>query len=146
MPFAQINIARMLYDPAAPGMSEFMDNLDRINGLAESAPGFLWRMQDETGNATDIRAFDDARMLINMSSWESVETLEAFVYQSTHKQFVARRRDWFEMPTQAAYAIWPIRPDHQPSAAEGIAKLDQLRHDGPNERVFDFSWWRARSR
>ena len=32
--------------------TEFMDGLDRINALADRAPGFVWRLQTDAGNAT----------------------------------------------------------------------------------------------
>ena len=42
---AEINVARMkginINDPI---MKEFVDNLDKVNALAESSPGFVWRL------------------------------------------------------------------------------------------------------
>ena len=53
--------------------------------MADGAPGFVWRLQTEDGNSTALRAFEDdaegsdGGILINMSVWESVEALAAFV-------------------------------------------------------------------
>ncbi len=139
---AQINIAHMLFDRDQPGMAGFMDNLDRINTLAESSDGFMWRLKDDSGNATDIQAFDNPRILINISVWESTDALYNFVYKTVHKKFVGRRTQWFEPATQPGYAIWPVAPGHKPKLAEGIAKLDQFRHNGASATVFDFTWWK----
>jgi len=49
---AQINIARILAPLDDPIMAEFVANLERINALADAAPGFVWRLQSSNGNAT----------------------------------------------------------------------------------------------
>ncbi|MFZ0670378.1 MAG: DUF3291 domain-containing protein, partial [Pseudolabrys sp.] len=52
---AQFNIARILYPLDDPRMREFVENVDRVNGLADKIPGFVWRLQDERGHAMNIR-------------------------------------------------------------------------------------------
>ncbi|MDH3740809.1 MAG: DUF3291 domain-containing protein, partial [Hyphomicrobiales bacterium] len=52
MHLAQLNVGTMLYPQDDPRMAGFMDNLDRVNAIADRAPGFVWRLQDESGNAT----------------------------------------------------------------------------------------------
>lgn len=64
---AQLNIARMRAPLDDPIMSGFVDQLDHINSVAEQSPGFVWRLQTETGDATAIRIFDDDHILVNMS-------------------------------------------------------------------------------
>lgn len=54
---AQLNIARMLAPIDSPVMADFVANLDRINQLAEKSDGFVWRLKDDTNNATSIRIF-----------------------------------------------------------------------------------------
>ncbi len=51
---AQINIARMLAPIEGPVMVDFVNNLDRINALAEKRKGFKWRLKGEENNATTI--------------------------------------------------------------------------------------------
>src|SRR5262245_58760424 len=92
---AQFNIGRIRYPLDDPRMADFVNNLDRVNAIAEHTPGFVWRLQDDSGNATAIHAFDDPRMLLNMSVWESVEALERFVWQTVHKRVYGRRTDQF---------------------------------------------------
>ena len=72
-------------------IAEFMDNLDRINAVAEASPGFIWRLKDDSNNATAIRVFEDPRIAVNMSVWESIEALQAYAYRSEHVQFFRRR-------------------------------------------------------
>ena len=62
-----------------------MHNLAAINVVADVAPGFVWRLQDEAGNATGIEVTDDDLSVINLSVWESVADLEAYVYHSVHR-------------------------------------------------------------
>ena len=52
---AQVNIGRVVAPVDDPKMAEFMAQLDEVNALAEAAPGFVWRLQSSSGNATDVR-------------------------------------------------------------------------------------------
>lgn len=49
---AQIIIGRMVASIDSPVVVGFVDNLERISALADSAPGFVWRLQSDTGDAT----------------------------------------------------------------------------------------------
>jgi hypothetical protein len=70
---AQLNIGRFRYPTDDPRMATFMTNLDRINALAERSVGFVWRLKDDSNNATAIRAASDPTRAVNLSVWESVE-------------------------------------------------------------------------
>ncbi|HEV2270903.1 MAG TPA: DUF3291 domain-containing protein [Steroidobacteraceae bacterium] len=136
---AQLNVGRAVAPPGSPELAEFMAALDRINALAESSPGFVWRLQSASGNATDILVSEDPRSLINMSVWSSVESLFAFVYRSGHSAVMQRRREWFEKPAQAHQVLWWIPAGHIPTVAEALERLAHLRREGPSERAFTFS-------
>src|SRR5665811_1128047 len=82
MHLAQINVGRLLYPIDDPRIADFVDNLDRINALAEESPGFVWRLKDDAGNATQIRPYDDPGILVNMSVWASPEALYEFSYRT----------------------------------------------------------------
>ena len=69
---AQLNIALMKEPLDSPVMTEFVANLDRINALAESATGFVWRLQTEEGDATALRPLGE-NVLVNMSVWRDVD-------------------------------------------------------------------------
>ena len=89
---AQLNIGIIRGPMDSPLMAEFAANLDRINALADSSPGFVWRLQTEDGDATAIRPFDTPNMLLNMSVWQDLEQLRQFVYRSAHVEIMRRRR------------------------------------------------------
>src|SRR2546429_3938611 len=93
---AQINIARLIAPIDDPRIAEFVNQLDPINRLAEESPGFVWRLQSESGNATDIAYNDDPFIIVNMSVWESIETLPDFAYKSDHARVLRDRAKWFE--------------------------------------------------
>ena len=69
---AQINIGRLIAPIDDPRIAGFVLQLDPVNALADAAPGFVWRLQSSSGNATDIVYSDDPFVLVNMSVWESV--------------------------------------------------------------------------
>jgi Domain of unknown function (DUF3291) len=135
---AQLNVGRMVGPTTAPEVAEFMAALDPINALADAAPGFVWRLQTEAGNATDVHAFDDPLLLLNMSVWESIEALRAFTYTTAHTAVLRRRREWFEKLGDAHLVLWWIPAGHIPTTAEAIERLERLRRDGPTPAAFTF--------
>ena len=134
---AQANIARMIEPLDSPRMADFVANLGRINALAESAPGFVWRIQTEAGDATALRPLGD-HILINVSVWKDVESLNQYVYQSGHAEVMRRRKEWFEPMREAWVVLWWIPKGHRPTEAEAIARLELLRANGPTQDAFTF--------
>ena len=133
---AQINIARAVAPVDDPQLADFMAALDEINALAEASPGFVWRLQTEDGNATSIQAFDDPRLLVNMSVWESCDALFTYVYRSAHAKIMARRREWFDKMDGPYQALWWVTKGHRPSVEEGRKKLQVLAEQGPTPEAF----------
>lgn len=135
---AQVNIAL----PQAPLDSEqlrtFAELLDPINELAESSPGFVWRLKSDDGDATAFRGFGDDRLIINLSVWESVEALGDFVYHSHHAAVMRRRREWFEQLREAYTALWWVPAGWQPGIAEAEERVACLRTAGPTPYAFTF--------
>ena len=134
---AQFNVARMTESLESPGMADFVANLDRINALAEAAPGFAWRLQTDDGDATALRPLGE-QLLVNMSVWRDVESLSAFVYRSAHVEIMRRRAEWFERMAEAYVVLWWVPCGHRPNVAEAIARLDVLRARGPSPEAFTF--------
>src|SRR6266446_4935442 len=93
---AQVNIARMLAPLTEPLMAGFVAQLDAINALADSSPGFLWRLQTPEGNATALRPYEDDLVLVNLSLWASLADLSTFVYKSRHRRVLQQRLEWFQ--------------------------------------------------
>ncbi len=135
---AQLNIGVIKGPMDSPVMSEFAAALDRINAVAEDSPGFVWRLQTDDGDATSIRPFEDENMLVNMSVWKDVESLNKYVYSSAHVELMRRRREWFERMPEAFLVLWWVKKDHRPTVAEAIEKLQRLRADGATADAFTF--------
>jgi hypothetical protein len=135
---AQLNVARFKLPLEDPSMIGFVEQLDPINAIADRAPGFVWRLQTEEGNATSIRAFDDDLMLVNMSLWESVESLADFVYRSGHIDVMRRRREWAERMPEAYMVLWWVAAGEIPSVDEAKDRLEHLREHGPSPTAFTF--------
>jgi hypothetical protein len=136
---AQVNIGRLRAPVDDPLITEFVAGLDRINALADRAPGFVWRLQTEDGNATAVRPVaDDELLAINMSVWESVEALADFVYRSGHVTFMRRRREWFERFATSYLALWWIPAGATPTVAEAMDRLAHLDRHGPTAAAFTF--------
>lgn len=136
---AQVNIARMRAPLDAPLMADFVAQLETVNALADASPGFVWRLQGEDGDATSVQAFDDPLILINMSVWESVEALHAFVYKSGHRGVLKDRQRWFEAFAAPHMALWWIAAGHIPTPEEAKARLELLARIGPSPDAFTFS-------
>lgn len=134
---AQLNVGIMRGPQDSPEMAEFMNALDAINLLAERSPGFVWRLQDETGNATSISVFEDDT-LVNMSVWEDRDSLFKYVYNSGHTHYIGRRKEWFEMPTEPHMVLWWVLVGHEPTPLEAKERLFHLREHGPTEHAFTF--------
>lgn len=135
---AQLNVGRLVAPTTAPELAEFMTALAPINAIADRAAGFVWRLQADVGDATTIHAFDDELLLLNMSVWESIETLRAFTYSSAHTAYLGRRREWFEKMALAHMVLWWVPAGHIPSVEEAIGRLELLRRDGPTPAAFTF--------
>src|SRR5262249_53784889 len=137
---AQLNIGRIRYPVDDPRMADFMTNLDLVNGIAERSEGFVWRLKGDGDNATSLRAFEDPTVILNMSVWESIETLEKFVWQTVHKRFYGRKQEWFERLDSPHFVLWWIPVGHRPSVAEAIERLNHLREHGPGDHAFDWQY------
>ncbi len=121
-----------------PLMAGFVAELEPLNALADASPGFVWRLQTEAGDATEIDVFGDALILFNMSVWESIEALESYVYRSNHVKVMRQRSEWFERPKRSPFVLWWIEQGRTPTIEEGKARLEKLWADGPTPEAFTF--------
>lgn len=135
---AQANIGRIVAPLDDPRMKGFVDQLDYINAVADRSDGFVWRLQTEEGDATAIRAFDDDRILFNMSVWQSIEALHEYTYRSDHRGPLRDRRQWFERFGRPHLALWWIPAGHIPTVEEAKDRLDLLYERGPSPVAFTF--------
>lgn len=135
---AQINIGKLLAPESDPRVRPFFEALDRINAIADAFDGFVWRLQSESGNATDISVAPDPLLIVNMSVWRDAESLFAFVYRSGHTPEMARRREYFHRSPGAYQALWWVPAGHRPSIEEGLSRLWMLDRYGPSPQAFTF--------
>ncbi|MEO1018578.1 MAG: DUF3291 domain-containing protein [Pseudomonadota bacterium] len=137
---AQINIARWAVDPASAEAAEFIDNLDRINGLAEQSPGFIWRLKEEQGgNAIAIPTPWGQGIIANLTVWQNLEALRHFTYKTDHLYFVKKRRAWFQELDSPHFALWWIEADKLPDLVEAKERLDRIEASGPTPEAFTFA-------
>jgi hypothetical protein len=138
---AQVNIGRLLAPLDSAELAGFVAGLEPVNALADAAPGFVWRLQTEDGDATSVRAFGwdaagSAGVLVNMSVWESVEALAAFAYGGPHLAVLRRRREWFERMRESYSALWWVPAGVRPATADAEDRIRRLRADGPTPAAF----------
>lgn len=135
---AQLNIARFKLPQAHPDNADFINNLDRVNAIAEAQPGFIWRFTGAGNDALDVQAFDDPNIASNMSIWKDVDALFQFVHQNQeHTNIMRRRHEWFGK-IEFYVVLWWIDAGHKPTLEEAKARLETLQCDGPSERAFSF--------
>lgn len=140
---AQVNIGRLAAPADSEQLAGFFAQLEPVNAAADGAPGFVWRLQTEEGNATAIVAFewdqgDSHGVLVNMSVWESIEQLAAFVYGDLHRAVLRGRRAWFQTVAEATTCLWWVPAGHRPSTDEAEERLMLLRQHGPTPAAFTF--------
>ncbi|MEM8692015.1 MAG: DUF3291 domain-containing protein [Pseudomonadota bacterium] len=136
MNVAELNVGYARYDLDDPRIAEFMENLNRVNALAERSPGFVWRMQSDGGNATDIAVPGDADMIANMSVWRDVESLGAYVFNTVHPRFYDKGPKWFEAMDRPHFVMWHVPEGHIPTLEEAMERLTHLRVHGSTDYAF----------
>ena len=134
---AQLNIAQMKFAIDDPAMADFVGRLEEINALADSAPGFVWRLQTGAADATAIEYFGIDK-LVNMSVWQNIDSLHDYVFRSAHNRVMALRKQWFERIDEAYSVLWWIAAGDIPALEQAGARLDHLRLHGPSAFAFTF--------
>lgn len=134
---AQLNIAALKAPLDSPQLKDFVDNLDRINALAESSDGFVWRLKGEGNDATALRPYGDD-VIVNMSVWRDTDALRNYVYKSAHTAIMKRRREWFTRMAEAYACLWWIPAGHIPTVEEAAQRLKLIRERGPTPESFNF--------
>ena len=135
---AEVNIARAKASLEDGIMKDFVARLDEINALAEASRGFVWRLKSDVGPSSYLRPYDDERMLVNMSVWESVEALKDYTYRTVHKELLRDRHKWFEKFEGVYLALWWVPAGHTPSIDEMKQRLAHLEEHGPTQFAFTF--------
>lgn len=143
MHLAELNVGRLLAPTDDPRVAEFMPALDRVNGLGKRMPGFVWMMEGSgapgTGN-TGTKIGGDPQFVSNLTVWDSVETLEQFVWNTVHRQFYERRQEWFEVLGAQHFVMWWVPAGHRPTLDEALERLDLRQRQGDSDQAFGWSW------
>lgn len=147
MRLAELNVGYAAHALDDPRMADFIDNLDRVNALAERSPGFVWRMKSDSGNATDIDVPGDPNMISNLSVWEDIKSLGNYVFNTVHARFYERKSEFFANMTSHHFVMWHVADDHIPDLSEAMQRLTYLNENGSSEHAFgwdyvDQSAWR----
>jgi len=132
---AQVNVAHAIDDLDTETLAGFVNRLDEINHLADAAPGFVWRLIPNA-DASYEPGYTNPRIIVNVSVWDSVESLKHFVYRTAHVELIQQKKDWFESLKVAHMALWWVPTGTKPSEKDGIKKLDFLRENGTSEQAF----------
>ncbi|WP_071796928.1 DUF3291 domain-containing protein [Natronohydrobacter thiooxidans] len=151
---AQLNIGRLVAPTDDPRVAEFMAALDRVNGIGKRSPGFVWMMEGsgEPGRGnTETCIAGDPQLVSNLTVWTDVASLEAFVWNTVHRQFYARRAEWFQVLGAQHFVMWWVAAGHRPTLDEGLARLEHMKTHGASEHAFGWDWlaeaqlWKQRS-
>ena len=137
MHLAELNIGKFKYPTTDSRMAGFMDNLDRVNAIAERSPGFVWRLKGDNNNATDFRVGDD--MAVNLSVWETPEALQHYVFKTVHVQFYTNRAEWFGLMEKPHMVFWWVQKGHRPTLDEAYARLQDFEKNGSSDRAFGWA-------
>lgn len=138
MYLAQLNIAKPKYPLDSPELKEFVDNLVPVNQIAEESEGFVWRLQDDNGDATSFQAFPDPSIIVNMSTWTSIDALKNFMFITHHRDFLRKKAQWFESIPQDSYVLWWVAQGYTPTIKEGVQRLNYLRNNADSPCAFTF--------
>jgi len=145
MHLAELNVGRLVAPTDDPQVADFMNNLDKINGMGKRMPGFVWMMEGAgepgTGN-TAAKIGGDPLFVSNLTVWEDFESLSTFVYKTLHAKFMDRKAAWFEVLDQRHFVMWWVEEGHKPTLDEALARLQHLQDNGESAHAFGWDWMR----
>jgi len=133
---AELNIARLRYDIDDPRVADFVNNLNRVNAVAERSPGFVWRLKEDADTSVAMMPDADPMVIPNLSVWTDVSSLENFVFKTVHKRIYDRRAEWFEFMDKMHFVMWRVAAGHRPTLEEALARLDYLNANGSSDHAF----------
>lgn len=147
---AAFNIGILRHDWDDPRIADFVGGLDRVNGLAQRSPGFVWMLAEDEMEAAQTEAGGvlggNPRTASTLSVWDSADALGRFVWNTVHRQFYARRGEWYDTAEQGQgprMVLWHVASGHRPSIAEAKARLDHLGENGPSAHAFGWDQVKA---
>ncbi len=138
---AELNIGRLVAPVGDPRVAEFIDNIERINGLGKRMPGFVWMLEGSGGPGATDHAIDGDELLVpNLTLWEDAASLETFVWGTVHKQFYDKRAEWFEVLGKMHFVMWWVPEGHKPTLEEALERLEMLNTRGDSPDAFGWNF------
>jgi hypothetical protein len=135
---ANVNIAHLVAPIDDPRIDGFVRELDAINAIAESSPGFIWRWAPPAGSPSDSAFDNDPTVIVNLSVWTTPATLLDFTYHSRHVEIYRQRAQWFRKVDLPTYCLWWIPRGHTPTTHEAHERLMHRRDHGVTKMAFSF--------
>ncbi len=125
---AQFNIAQLRHGPDDPRLVGFASGANMIRKAASSTPGHIWNQQDIVDNS----------FFATRSVWESLESLQLFVYSGIHRRYLNRKAEWFVQDGRPNTVLWWVDRDEIPELYDAQTRLQLLREHGPSKQAFNF--------
>ena len=140
MTIAQMNWGKLRFSLEDIRMAEFTKSLVKVYQLAESHPGFIWRIPD---NQSELQLADlgfDKLISSTVSVWDNLGSLKDYTYNSIHGVYLKRSSEWFKIIDGPQLVIWDVKKNNQPTFKEAFERLDYLKNNGPSD--FAYGWER----
>jgi hypothetical protein len=128
---ANIAIMRAPWDD--PRMAGFVAKIDEIDALAQGCPGYVAQP-----TPPDEGSVYTGRSMLNLSIWESVESLERFTYGGKHALMLERRAEWFHQQDGPNYVLFWFPEGQTPTEREVQHRMDHLAAAGATPYAFTF--------
>lgn len=127
-------------------MAGLVARVAEMNAVADSDPGFVWRLPGSEATHEALRVFDGylvpfdpERVFYNLSVWNTVDDLRRYVFRTIHAEMLRGKRDWIDHFDRAHLAMWWVPAGTLPTIAESSARLRALDQRGPTSFSFNFS-------
>lgn len=137
---AEFNFGELKYDWDDPRVAGFADNVGRVNAIAERSDGFVWRIADADMEAQQLDPegvfAGNERIASTLSVWRDAQSLLTFVFDTVHKQFYARRREWYEPENNGNLVLWWVPVGAKPDIAQGMARFTHWASHGDTDHAF----------
>jgi hypothetical protein len=128
-----VNIAAARASLDDPLMKGFVDRIGEIDALAQSWPGFIAQP-----TPPDEGQIYPGNMLVNVSIWETVDTLRDFTYASRHAEALKMRAEWFVHSDLPNYLLYWALSGQMPTEVEIQRRFDYLHQHGATPFAFSF--------
>lgn len=136
MYLAQANLAVLRWPIDDPKMAGFVEQIEPVNGLAEQSEGFVWRYRDSYVAREVGPPWNDPLLFFNMSVWQDLASLLAFVRSPLHVEVMRNRAQWVTPVAEPSLVLWPIEATRQPTVEDAMEAFASLARKGDTVTAF----------